>query len=166
MAIDKKTFILYVRNFIFGVEDSLVSTVGMLAGIASAGIMRREIIISGLVLILVEAFSMSVGSFLSERATEESAVNYHQQKSHSLAAAVVMFVSYLICGMIPLSPYLFANVEIAFVWSIVLSLVALFVFGLISAKILKTRLYKSAWRMMLVGGMAIALGVVVGIIIG
>ncbi|KKS05141.1 MAG: hypothetical protein UU58_C0001G0001, partial [Candidatus Nomurabacteria bacterium GW2011_GWA2_41_25] len=41
-----KTFILYVRNFIFGAEDSLVSTVGLLSGIASAGIARKEIIIS------------------------------------------------------------------------------------------------------------------------
>ena len=34
----KKTFILYTRNFIFGSEDSLVSTVGLLAGVASAGV--------------------------------------------------------------------------------------------------------------------------------
>jgi hypothetical protein len=58
-----KNFILYTRNFIFGSEDSLVSTVGLLAGIVSAGIERKEIIISGIVLICVEAFSMSIGSF-------------------------------------------------------------------------------------------------------
>ena len=55
--------IIFVRNFIFGVEDSLVSTLGFLAGIAVAGIATRELVTSGIVLILVEAFSMGVGSF-------------------------------------------------------------------------------------------------------
>ncbi len=159
-----KNFILYVRNFIFGAEDSLVSTVGLLVGITSAGITQSEIIISGIVLICVEAFSMSVGSFLSERTTEESFANYDHRKSNSLWAAVIMFASYLVCGLIPLLPYLIIPLHQAFWWSIVLSLLALLILGIISAKILKTKILKSGLRMMLVGGLAIALGVMVGML--
>ena len=165
MNIDNKTFILYTRNFIFGTEDSLVSTVGLLAGVASAGVAQKEIVVSGLVLICVEAFSMSVGSFLSERTTEESSPNYRQQESKSLLAAVIMFVSYLLCGLVPLFPYLIIPVEQAFWWSILASLVALFVLGFISAKILKTKILKSSFRMLVIGGIAIGLGIVVGIIL-
>ncbi|MCC7160709.1 VIT1/CCC1 transporter family protein [Candidatus Nomurabacteria bacterium] len=163
MSINKKTFILYVRNFIFGAEDSLVSTVGMLAGIASAGVAQKEIVISGVVLICVEAFSMSVGTFLSERTTEESSPNYEQQKSSSLLASIIMFASYFICGLIPLFPYLAFNVERAFWWSVVASFLALFVLGFISAKILKTHILKNSLRMMIIGGLAIGFGVLVGI---
>ena len=85
-SMHSKTFILFVRNFIFGAEDSLVSTVGLLAGVASAGIPRKDIIISGVVLIFVEAFSMGVGSFLSERTTEESQIDNQEKFSNSLIA--------------------------------------------------------------------------------
>jgi len=163
MALEYKTFILYTRNFIFGAEDSLVSTVGLLVGVASAGMKQEDIIISGIVLICVEAFSMSVGSFLSERTTEESSPDYVEQKSNSLLAAVIMFISYFFCGLIPLFPYLVTTLDQAFLWSIIASLIALFVLGLVSAKILKINMLKSASRMMLIGGMAIGLGVAVGI---
>lgn len=159
-----KNNILYIRNFIFGAEDSLVSTVGLLAGIVSAGIERKEIIISGIVLICVEAFSMFVGSFLSERAVEESAPDYEKSKSKSPLAAIIMFISYFLCGLVPLSPYILLSVERAFWWSIIASLFALFILGFLSAKILKTKVLKNALRMMLIGGIAIALGVTVGIL--
>lgn len=162
---DSKTFILYVRNFIFGAEDSLVSTVGLLAGVVSAGVAQREIVISGIVLICVEAFSMSVGSFLSERTTEESSPNYKEEESNSLLAAIIMFVSYLACGLVPLFPYLITDVKRALSWSIVASLLALFALGFTSAKILKTKVLKSSLRMMVIGGLAIGLGVVVGMIL-
>ncbi len=61
----------YLRNFIFGVEDSLVSTVGLLAGVAAAEISAQAILTTGLVLIVVEGFSMGIGSFLTEETTEE-----------------------------------------------------------------------------------------------
>lgn len=163
MTLDQKTFILYVRNFIFGAEDSLVSTVGLLSGVASAGVAQKEIVISGIVLIFIESFSMSVGSFLAERTTEESYVTYRQQESNSFFAAVIMFFSYFICGLISLFPYLIFQVGHAFWWSIATSLVSLFILGFISAKILKTKIIKSAFRMMVIGGFAIGLGIIVGL---
>lgn len=159
-----KNFILYTRNFIFGSEDSLVSTVGLLAGIASAGIERKEIMISGIILICVEAFSMSVGSFLSERATEESEVNYKAKNDNSVIASIIMLISYIVCGLIPLSPYIITDTQRAFWLSIIASISALFVLGIISAKILKTNILKSTLRMTIIGGLAIGLGVIVGLI--
>jgi len=159
----KKNFILYTRNFIFGSEDSLVSTVGLLAGIASAEIPRKEIIISGIVLICVEAFSMSVGSFLSESETEESSSK--NINNNPITASIIMLGSYIVCGLIPLSPYIFMNIKYAFWWSIIASMVALFVLGIISAKILKIRVLKTTLRMTIMGGLAIGLGVVIGLII-
>jgi VIT1/CCC1 family predicted Fe2+/Mn2+ transporter len=160
----KKTFILYTRNFIFGSEDSLVSTVGLLAGIASAGVGRKEIIISGIVLICVEAFSMSVGSFLSERETEESSSNHIEKNSNSVVASVIMLVSYIVCGLIPLSPYFLMNIKQAFWWSIIVSIISLFILGFMSAKILKIKVLRTTLRMTIMGGMAIGLGVIVGLI--
>mgnify|MGYP001563865769 FL=1 len=142
----------------------MVSTVGLLAGIASAGIARGDIIVSGAVLVCVEAFSMSVGSFLSERTTEESFSDYNKQNSNSLWAAIIMFFSYFIFGLVPLFPYFVISVDRAFWWSIAASLTFLFVLGFISAKVLKTKIFRNGLRMMLIGGIAIGLGVIVGMI--
>ena len=161
----KKNIILFMSNFVFGAEDSLVSTVGMLSGIASAGIDREVIVISGIVLIFVEAFSMSVGSFLSERVTEEYQNGFNSKTSKSLQAAIIMLFSYFISGLIPLLPYIFLDVTTAFWQSIVASLVALFGLGYLSARILRTNLLKNALRMMVIGGTAVFLGVVVGMVV-
>ena len=162
---DHKTFILYVRNFIFGAEDSLVSTVGLFSGNCfGKGIARGDIIVSGAVLVCVEAFSMSVGSFLSERTTEESFSDYNKQNSNSLWAAIIMFFSYFIFGLVPLFPYFVISVDRAFWWSIAVSLTFCLFLGFISAKVLKTKIFRNGLRMMLIGGIAIGLGVIVGMI--
>jgi hypothetical protein len=40
---------LYVRNIVFGISDSLVSTVGLLSGIDVSGTSRQIIILTGIV---------------------------------------------------------------------------------------------------------------------
>ncbi len=54
-----------IRDIIFGLQDGLVSTVGVLTGIAAGTNDRFVAILSGFVLVMVEALSMGVGSFLS-----------------------------------------------------------------------------------------------------
>lgn len=155
----KQEFASLVRNFIFGVEDSLVSTVGLLSGIAVAGLSKSEIFLTGIVLIFVEAFSMGVGSYLSESSGEQ----FNRVKSSiTITGGIIMFFSYFGSGFVPLAPYLIFDVNLAFPISIIFSLVSLFILGIISASIYKTSLYKQGAKMFLLGGTAIAVGVIVG----
>jgi VIT1/CCC1 family predicted Fe2+/Mn2+ transporter len=150
------------RNFIFGVEDSLVSTVGLLSGVASADASKATLFLTGLVLIFVEAFSMAAGSFLSERSAAQLEQREVVSIRRSIVPGVVMFFSYFVSGFVPLAPYLLLPTSQAFVVSIVCSLVALFALGLISGKISKTSLAKGAFSMFFIGGIAIGVGVIVG----
>ena len=152
----------HLRNLIFGVEDGLVSTVGLLSGIAIAEVPRETILITGIVLIFVEAFSMAVGSFLSEHYAEDYLEGTETPYSLSFADSVIMFCSYLAAGLIPLLPYIIFEKIYALTASIMLSLVALFSLGVYSANISKMRVLKSGFRMLIIGGMAIAVGVVIG----
>jgi len=158
----EKTKSSFVRNFVFGVEDSLVSTVGLLSGIAVAGIERPAIIMTGLVLIIVEAFSMGAGAWLSEHSVEE----YEEQREmpwlHAFRSAVIMFFSYVLAGLIPLSPYLFASSAVAFRLSIILTLLALILLGIFNAKMFRIRSLREAFITLLIGGAAVLVGVVVG----
>lgn len=89
MSEDNKKYSLIIRNFVFGVEDSLVSTVGLLAGIAFAGVEAKTVVLTGAVLIFVEAFSMGVGSLLSEQSVEQ----YEEKKEVSLISGVISLLS-------------------------------------------------------------------------
>lgn len=161
-----RKYSMVVRNFTFGVEDSLVSTVGLLAGIALARVDTKTIVVTGVVLIFVEAFSMGVGSLLSEQSVEE----YESKKEVALTkpgfAAVVMFVSYVVAGLIPLAPYVFSHTRAAVWWSIALTLIALALLGALNAHIFRVRVWKDALLTLLMGGLAIGVGIVVGQIAG
>lgn len=156
---DKATF---VRNFIFGVEDSLVSTVGLVSGVAVAGVERGTVLLTGLVLIVVEALSMGVGSLLAESSTQELVFKKASALRSAVFGGAVMFVSYFIAGFIPLAPYVFLDVAQAFPLSIALSLVALFGLGFGSASVLKGKRTRSGLRMFVLGGLAIAAGALIG----
>jgi VIT1/CCC1 family predicted Fe2+/Mn2+ transporter len=158
----RNTFALYARSFIFGVEDSLFSTTGLLAGIAAAGVPRAEIFLTGIILIFVEAFSMAVGSFLSEQSSEEYLARKEVKSAKSLHAGTLMFIAYMGAGVIPLAPYLLLEMPSAFVSSIILSLIALFALGIASAQYLHIKILKSALRMLVIGGGTVLIGILVG----
>lgn len=160
-----KPSVLSLRNFIFGVEDSLVSTVGLLAGIAVAGVSRQTILLTGIVLIFVEALSMGAGSFLSEYSVEEYEKQGNVPARKSIGGALVMFVSYFISGFIPLFPYIVWRADLAFWISIAFSLAALFILGISQARFSKIRPITNGVRMLAIGGAAIVVGVLVGKII-
>ncbi len=153
---------IYIRNITFGVIDSLVSTVGLLAGINIGGTGRQVIILTGIVYAFVEAFSMAVGSFLSEQSAEEYQVSGEVENTNAFLSAVVMFASFVIASCIPILPYVFFPLASAFWFSIFFSIIALFLVGLIAAKVSHVRLIKHAAKMALLGALAIAIGVIVG----
>lgn len=157
----KESTQVFLRNFVFGVEDSLVSTVGLLSGIAVAGVNSKTIFTTGLVLILVEAFSMGIGSFLSEDSAEEL-VQKRNRTGLAISGALVMFASYSISGFIPLSPYLLFPKNEAFVYSILFSLVALFTLGAWSAARYRGNVLKRGIKTVFLGGMAIIAGIIIG----
>ena len=152
----------YLRAFVFGVEDSLASTVGLLSGIAIAGVARETILLTGTILILVEAFSMAMGGFLSEYSSESYMRQAEVSSHRSFMAALIMFFSYLLAGLIPLLPYLILASEFAVWLSIGFSLLALFFLGVVGAKISNINMLKSGLRMFLIGGAAIFVGIMVG----
>jgi len=151
-----------LRNFIFGVEDSLVSTVGLLSGVAITGTSRNYVILTGTILIFVEAFSMAVGSILSEHSAEEYVKRKEIAIKNSIRSGLIMFFSYFISGFIPLSPYVFIKNDNAFAVSIIFSITTLGLLGIFSGKISGTNVFGNVLKMVILGGVAIIVGVVVG----
>ena len=116
----------FVRNLVYGTEDSLLSTTGMVVGLAWSGMPRRVIITSGIILVLVEALSMSFGAFVSEDSFIKASRKEQPTFGRLMKYAGVMFGSYIAAGIIPILPFVL-NVPHAWRWSATLPIVALFV---------------------------------------
>lgn len=146
----------YFRNLIFGAEDALVSTGGVLFGIASAGsYTSKQIMLTGLVVITVEALSMGAGAFL----TEESVHEIESKRKHTdntLIDGLIMFLSYFLTGFTILLPYILFPGPNAKYISMVGMLVILYLLGAVPKKDPKDGI-----RMVLVAGGALFVGALV-----
>ncbi len=152
----------FLRNTVFGAEDSLVSTVGLLSGVSFAGLGSREIVTSGVILILVEALSMGAGTYIADDSTNELE-RLQSEKENQLYNAAVMFFSYVLVGLIPLTPYLLStDTRVAFYYSLGATLFALFCLGLFRGFYIGRSLWKSAVKITLIGSITAAIGVIVG----
>lgn len=152
----------FVRNFVFGIEDSLVSTVGLISGIATAGVARETILATGVILILVEGFSMAVGSLVSNNSATEVAERREVGYRASVAGAGTMFFSYVGAGILVIIPYMISSTASALPLSITISLIVLFALGALSAKLAGINPIRKGVRMAIIGGLAVGIGSAVG----
>ncbi len=150
----------YVRTFVFGVEDSLISTVGLLSGVAAGGLTKPQIILTGVILVLVEAFSMAVGSLISEQSAEEYVQHREVPITNDIINSILMFGSYFLFGLIPLAPYFFLTPKQAFPLSVILTLTSLFLLGVIGGLFFKIKIVRNGIRTLVLGGSAIAIGTI------
>jgi VIT1/CCC1 family predicted Fe2+/Mn2+ transporter len=60
-----------VREFVFGIQDGLISTVGLLSGISAATDSRRLVVLTGLAAAVTGGISMAAGSYLSSRTEQQ-----------------------------------------------------------------------------------------------
>ncbi|KAB0668350.1 iron transporter [Oryzomonas sagensis] len=73
------------------------------------------------------------------------------------SSALTIALSYVTGGLVPLAPYFFLHsVHAALVGSMVVTLLALFVFGFVKGHFTTNRPVRSAWQTVLVGGIAAA----------
>jgi len=60
-----------IRELVFGAQDGMVSTLGALTGIAIGSNNQFFIILSGFVIVTVEAVSMGIGSYISTKSVRD-----------------------------------------------------------------------------------------------
>lgn len=114
----------FVRNLVYGIEDSLISTTGFVVGVTFAGLATPTIVVASLVLILVEALSMSFGAFLAEESFLYAS-DARQTTWMILSYALTMFLSYFLTGLVVIVPYLF-NVRYNYAYSLGIAIASLY----------------------------------------
>jgi VIT1/CCC1 family predicted Fe2+/Mn2+ transporter len=82
-------------------------------------------------------------------------------------SALTIALSYIAGGLVPLAPYFFfRSVHYALVGSVIVTLLALLVFGYIKGRFTTARPFRSAWQTAIVGGLAATAAFVIAKAIG
>lgn len=150
----------YLQSGIFGINDALVSTTGVIVGVSAGTGHKETIILAGVVTILVEAISMGSGQYVSLKSARE-----YDKKGGlrvPVISGVIMFWGYVLGGLVPLIPILLLPVEQSRWAAIGGALVGLFVLGYLKGKLVKTSRWRSAIEIVIIGGVATAIGLIVG----
>lgn len=153
----------YLRSIIFGFQDALVSTSGVIAGVSAGTNDKHLVILASLVTITVESLSMGVGQYMSEKSVHQMDKSGKHTDNLYLGASF-MGLSYLLGGSIPVLPILILELPTSSTIgiSIISALIGLFVLGYIKAKLVKVNPLKSALEIFVLGGLATAIGLIVG----
>lgn len=59
------------REFVFGIQDGMISTVGLLSGVSAATGSRTVVVVTGIAAALTGGLSMATGSYLSSKTEKE-----------------------------------------------------------------------------------------------
>ena len=113
---------------------------------------------------MTEEASQNEKLFLKEMIVHELKIS-NSQKSVSVKGGVAMFFAYVFGGAIPLFSFFLLPIESAIYFSIIVTLLGLFLLGTGTAKITKRPILKSSFRMLIIGGIALCAGVIAGLLI-
>lgn len=151
----------YLRSLMFGFQDGLVSTTGVVIGISTGIENKAVIVLASFVAVTVEASSMAAGQYSSEKAVHQMA----KPGTHSdslIVGALIMFFSYLMAGMIPILPTVLFDQPLARYLAIIFAFLGLFTIGFVRGEIVKQQPIRSAFELLAIGGTATIVGVLVG----
>lgn len=158
----KKTNREYLRSTLFGIEDSLVSTTGLIAGLSVGSDNKQVVLLAGLVAIVVEATSMGASEYISTDALEDlDKLKRHSEKP-AIISGLLMMISYMVAGLVPLLPIMLVDAKYALAVSVSGALIGLFVLGYAKGKLVKASPWPSAFKILFIGGLATFIGVVAG----
>lgn len=152
----------YIHSIFFGIEDSLVSTTGALAGIAIGSGSKQVILVTALVIIAVESTSMGASEFLSEETEED--IEKQKIPASPKVSGLLVFISYILAGLIPLLPYLILPQLEAIPFSVGAALIGMIILGIFKGKLSKKSPFRSALEVLIIGGVAAGIGIAVGLI--
>lgn len=149
----------YFRSAIFGFQDALVSTTGVVVGVATGSQDKSIVVLAGIVTVMVESLSMGTGQYLSEKSVHQLD-GRHQDLP--ILGGLIMFVSYFLAGLIPVSSIILFPLKLAIPSAIISSLLGLFTLGWVKAKLINKQALRSALEASFIGGLSVLVGLLVG----
>lgn len=121
----------YLRDWIYGGVDGVVTTFAVVAGVAGGRLSTFVVLILGFANLIADGFSMAVSNYLgtkSELERMESQQLGGEREKSPLRASFYTFCSFVMFGLAPLIPYIFW-MQNPFFLSCVMTGVVFFIIG-------------------------------------
>src|SRR3989339_1773119 len=151
----------YLRSLMFGLQDGIVSTTGVVVGISTGVSDKAIIILAAFVAVTVEATSMAAGQYSSEKAVHQMDKT-GKHTDNLFIGAIIMFVAYLLGGAFPILPIVLFPQEISRILAIISAFLGLFLIGFLKGHLVEHRPLRSAVELFIIGSVATIVGVTVG----
>jgi vacuolar iron transporter family protein len=169
----------YLKSAVFGASDGIITTFAIVAGVMGAGLAVEIILILGLANMVADGISMAVGDFLGERSKYKMDKDQGKRVSDKglWKTSLVTFVSFVLAGSLPLSPYIFMifgaglwpdidfSQDQQFQLSILATGGAMFFVGSLRTFLTKGKWWKNGLEMLLIGGVAAVAAYLVGFLV-
>lgn len=149
----------YIRDIVYAANDGVVTTFAVVAGVQGASLSPLAVLALGFANLAADGLSMAVGNYLgikSERATElGDGFAEWEETVHAAKHGSITWFTFLVAGLVPLVPYLLSlPPAMAFRFSLVASLGALFGIGAARTRITRRTWWHSGLEMLGVGAIA------------
>ena len=143
----------FINTLVSNIEEGLVLTVGLLSGVAIAGLSRDTIVLIGTIFIFIG------GVAAASRYIPASTHTTDPSEGSPVQAGIFLALLYILAGIVPLLPYMLIDVSRAFTTAIVCSFAAAFIIGLWSGH-KGAAVWKSAWHMAYVAAAGSIIGAI------
>ncbi len=143
----------FVKALVSNVEEGLVLTAGLLAGIAIAGISQTTIVLVGMIFVFTGGIAAASRYKLSHQ-------NHPEYGASSTTACIMIGLLYIVAALVPILPYMVLPVSSGFTSSIVCSFAVAFIIGIWSGHT-GSAVWKSAWHLAYVAAAGAIIGAIV-----
>tara|TARA_B110000967_G_C18500572_1_gene371325 strand:+ start:115 stop:612 length:498 start_codon:yes stop_codon:yes gene_type:complete len=146
---------LFLRTIMMGGIDGIITIFNIISGIEGSKLNYKYIFILGIATLLSDAISMGTGEYISVKA--EKKYKNLNNTINPFKNGIIMFISFVIFGTIPLCIYFIAlkiNPKNKYINTYISVLITLFILGIIKSKYTKDTWYISGGYNMVYGGIA------------
>lgn len=149
---------LYLSEAINGSLDGLITTFSLVSASLGGNINSKTLLILGITGLIVDAYSMGVARYLTEKSSTTK-----KAEKNPLYSSAVLGLSFIVAGAIPIIPLvlLSSKKKSSLYISMAIALVSFFVIGSVKASIMEQDPIKNGIETLLMGLSAAGLSYVV-----
>lgn len=147
---------------VFGANDGIITTFAVVAGVAGAKLSPNIVLVLGMANIAADGLSMTLGNYLGEKSENRLNKAGKDREKHLdvIKNSLVIFLSFMVAGMIPLLPYILAlfGAQLPYFsqlnFSVISTALGLFIVGSMRTFLTKGSWWRNGLEMLLIGSIA------------
>ena len=135
----------YVRDFVYGANDGIITTFAVVSGVAGGGLSPMAVLVVGAANLAADGASMGAGNFMAIRADERAreADGLPELERYPWKHGVATLLAFIAAGAVPLIPYVLPLPR-RFFLSTVLTFATLFAVGALRGLVTRERWWMAA----------------------